>query len=924
MHRDTRDREADVERARRASHARAGAAAGCLALAVATPALGLPALLLPAGVLGLVAVGVASLAARAGNARVASMEGAGGHALDGREGASFSPEADAGTDEAEGLGADASAGAAGDPDEAEGTDEAGRDAEGHLAAGPAARDEDASAPEDGAAAADGEAKAAAEPVAGEDDGDGSSPSALATSGTGGFGDPEGDVVPADAGGPEGGALATQEEPAREASPFEAACERILASPDPVAEMRLVVDDVHRREIDADVDPEAEAPTVEESFLARQLDDAGLMDDSVELPELSCIRLRLTGLFYLRCAATEMTYAAKLRIVSLEAALNAAQLVHTFAERAGAEVADQLDLEGAYRIYQGFCSSICAQVPNVDGRATVRTTGAGENPNGEWAVRRALSWAIEVIRLPYRLTANYRCNLALGDVAIQVDLTPASVFPRSAYVEGLGVVPTSGEMRRKEASRYALRVGLALAACAFHTSQRVRHVWVQGVLDTPSSRTCYYHARFSRSAFSWLELDGIVDPISCYQCLGGHLHHEGGVLRPVEMGFSLDDERFCPPRRYELPNSSERVLPERYARALGATRVSDLAIDEEGLRSQVADDVVRGLGSSTAANVRMMLDLAKRADDDSVSRAARRTARRLIDGSLSDDDGLAVREEFVHGDDLSRAVERANGLAGDQRFPAMVETLEGALAPIEEKGDFEDGADTVFRYFGSYVDRTFYNRLHGDDGRELRLVPRSYVEALIMLSGALLVQGEPERATRWARRAAEVAPMSPRACFVLSSSLMAQGATEEATGLLCRFLEEAHDATSAAMAYYQLAHIEWAQHHLLAAQACYLRILGIVRQPVPLVATELAYLASLLGEGDEVDADPERVSALLEAYGIPVAPTERMERIFAEGLSASFDAELFPVAKSFIDVLASETGDDVIMGIMRSVEGEPDQ
>ena len=111
MHRDTRDREADVERARRASHARAGAAAGCLALAVATPALGLPALLLPAGVLGLVAVGVASLAARAGNARVASMEGAGGHALDGREGASFSPEADAGTDDAEGLGADASAGA---------------------------------------------------------------------------------------------------------------------------------------------------------------------------------------------------------------------------------------------------------------------------------------------------------------------------------------------------------------------------------------------------------------------------------------------------------------------------------------------------------------------------------------------------------------------------------------------------------------------------------------------------------------------------------------------------------------------------------------------------------------------------------------------------------------------------------------------
>jgi tetratricopeptide (TPR) repeat protein len=912
MRRDTRDKGSDVERARRGARARTGLAAACLALAVATPALGLPALLMPAGVLGLVAVGVSSLAARTGapsgaEPDAASDEGAaacngGEPARDGAD-ACAEPRDDGRRDaertDADGAGdatAEAATGGAGTP---------ASDADGGQGL------EDPDADEGAAAGPDPDATVA--------------PTALAPSGAAGAGEAlDAAAEPADASGPDGGALATQGAGERDASPLEAACERILASPDPVAEMRLVVDDVHRREIDADVDPDAEPPTVEESFLARQLDDAGLMDDSVELPQLSCIRLHLTGLFYLRSAAGEMSYGAKLRIVSLEAALNAAQLVHAFSQRAGAEVEDELDLEGAYRIYQGFCSSICAQVPNVDGRATVRVAGEGENPNGEWAVRRALSWAIEVIRLPYRLTANYRCNLALGDVAIQVDLTPASVFPRSAYVDGLGVVPTSGEMRRKEASRYALRVGLALAACAFHTSQRVRHVWVQGVLDTPSSRTCYYHARFSRSAFSWLELDNIVDPISCYQCLGGHLHHEGGVLLPVEMGFSLDDERFCPPRRYELPNSSKRVLPERYARALGATRVSDLAIDEEGLRSQVADDVVRRLGSSTAANVRMMLDLAKRTGDSSVSQAARRTASRLIDGSLSDEDGLAVREEFVHGDDLSRAVERANGLAGDQRFPAMVETLEGALAPIEEKGDFADGPKVVFRNFGSYVDRAFYNRLHGGDGRELRLVPRSYVEALVMLAGALLVQGEHERATRWARRAAEVAPMSPRACFVLSSSLMAQGETEEASGLLCRFLGEAHDATSAAMAYYQLAHIEWAQQHLLAAEACYLRILGIVRQPVPLVATELAYLASLLGEGDEVEADPGRVSALLEAYGIPVAPTERMERIFAEGLSASFDAELFPVAKSFIDVLASETGDDVIMGIMRSVEGEPDQ
>lgn len=697
-------------------------------------------------------------------------------------------------------------------------------------------------------------------------------------------------------------------------------QRLLESSDPLAELRLAVADIHERELDADIDPsETEPPAPVETYLARRLDEAGLTKNDLDMPAVRVVSPRRTHLFYLRTNGS-MTYAAKLRVLAIEAALNA----YAFANRYF-KSPSKATLEQVYQLCQGLTSSVCAQIPNI----TMELPREGQplsDPDGEWMVREVLGQALETVQTPYRLTATYRANVACGDVAIQVDVTPASVFPGTAWVDdNTGIVPTTSDMRRQEASRYALRMGIMLAACAFHSSQRVRHVWVQGVLDTPNSHACYYHARIDRSAFRWIEMDHIVDPISCLLCLGGTLRHENGILQPIEEGFSLDDQRFCPPRRFEPVALSTRTLDPRYAYALGTSHVSDLAISDTDERQAVADSVVRNLTDSTEHNVRMIFDLAAQTPDASVKSAAQRTATKLIDGTLSDDDALAIHEEFVSGDPLTRATEKGMELLEHKDFKGAASVFEGALAPIDAGKDYQDTSSVAYRAFDSYVDRAIYNRLHLGDSRTVRLVPHAYLEAHMALAISLLAQGDLQGALKHAERGHEIAPVSGWATLNLVTCLVTLNREDDAVKQLDDLLKVAHDPQSIGLAYYQMAHLQWSRGNLLAARACFERIPTSMSQSMPTLGREFSALLSENGGEEATEPLSDEASRkILADHGIPVAPSERIAHYFYEGMAASFDAEVFPVAKNFVEQLGQLSGDDVVMDVIRSVEGEPDR
>lgn len=720
--------------------------------------------------------------------------------------------------------------------------------------------------------------------------------------------------------------ARTDEPASDEAPdagtaaYIALRQRLLKSSDPLAELRLVVANIHERELDADIDPsEAEPPAPVETYLARRLDEAGLTKDDLEMPAVRVVSPRRTHLFYLRTTGN-MTYAAKLRVLAIEAALNA----YAFANRYF-KSPSKATLEQVYQLCQGLTSSVCAQIPNI----TMELPREGQplsDPDGEWMVREVLGQALETVQTPYRLTATYRANVACGDVAIQVDVTPASVFPGTAWVDdNLGIVPTTSDMRRQEASRYALRMGIMLAACAFHASQRVRHVWVQGVLDTPNSHACYYHARIDRSAFRWIEMDHIVNPISCLLCLGGTLRHENGILQPIEEGFSLDDQRFCPPRRFEPVALSTRTLEPRYAYALGTSHVSDLAISDVDERQAVADSVVRNLTDSTEHNVHMIFDLAAQTPDASVKSAAQRTATKLIDGTLSDDDALAIHEEFVSGDPLTRATEKGMELLEHKDFKGAASVFEGALAPIDAGKDYQDTSSVAYRAFDSYVDRAIYNRLHLGDSRTVKLVPHAYLEAHMALAISLLAQGDLQGALKHAERGHEIAPVSGWGTLNLVTCLITLDREDDAVKQLDDLLKVAHDPQSIGLAYYQMGHLQWSRGNLLAARACFERIPMSMGEAMPTLGREFSTLLSENG-GEEVTEplSDDASRKILTEHGIPVAPSERIAHYFYEGMAASFDAEVFPVAKNFVEQLGQFSGDDVVMDVIHSVEGEPDR
>ncbi|MBP3885038.1 MAG: tetratricopeptide repeat protein [Olsenella sp.] len=699
--------------------------------------------------------------------------------------------------------------------------------------------------------------------------------------------------------------------------------RLLSSGDPIAELKLFVGDIRTRQAetldDSMQDAVSPAPSQLEIYCARMLEEAGLFDKSVELPRLRVVRPAPSNMLYLQMLDKQTTYLSKVRVIKLEAALNAMRFASTYFD----DLSEVTEVQ-AYKLSQDIMASICAQSPNI---GVPLESEEDEDPDGEWAVRRKISSALESLQLPYRLDWSLRANVKDGNVSLKIDLTPAKSFPSSTYVEGIGIVQTSREMRRKAASAYAQRVAILVAAVAFRASEKIKHVWVAGTLDTARRHWCYLSIDFDRWRFSKLDLAHIDDLPKVMRSFVPTMRLEDGILRPIEQTFSPEEARFCPPERYEAVSLSSRRLADAHAKALGTGHVAGLAIEEADKRGLVATNIMLNLvppteANATERNVRTILALAGDDPDPSVRSAAERTVRRMVEGTI-DDDALSIGEEFVSGDTLTRGVRRAKELLSKKDLVAATEALEEVLEPIDGAGLYADSATVEYRFFNNYVDRALYNRLLAHRERSLALVPDSYFEGHLLLSTAYMATGRHEKALREAKRLLELAPMDRHANLHTVRCLEVLGRMDEARDLLCNYLSIAHDPNSLGAAYYRMAFFQWEAGNLLAAQACYQCALRFTPGATGVIGLELATLALQNPSTIERELSPDQVVNVLKDAGIPVAPTDEVATTFMECARASLDAEIFPVAQNFAGVLASFTADDVIGGIVRSLEDAPD-
>lgn len=760
-------------------------------------------------------------------------------------------------------------------------------------------------------------------------------------------------------------------PAPELLDMDELAHTLLHADDAIAELKHLVGNIRTKEAHA-ADGEGTAPDAVSSYLARGLDEAGLFAADADLPGVTVIRPSRSKTFYLRVDEAQVAWPDMVRVLAIEGALNRTLFAweHLSAEAEDAEAAldaqalalkaprdgqaDGTDsaaipagtadtaipaetealagtpddagdapftgtptIEDCYRFNQALISSIAAQV----GTDPIPHASMGDIM-GEWGVRQSISAGIETFRLPLRLVANFRVNLMGGDAAIVTKFVPAGAQPASVWSEELGrIVPTSHQMREMEATSYALRCILLLASHAFRCSRRLCHVFVAVVLDTPTRHACLLTGDVAREALRELDLARSFDAVAACRQLGLTFKLQDGALTEVEQGFSLDDERFCPSTRYATVDLSSRLLPRFEANLLGATRVSDLAINENAHRSEVARELFRELTPSTEKNVREILGLTSRDSDPSVVDAGRRTARALIDGSLSDDDAYGMEDEFVDGDELTRACQRASQLLERNSAHEAVGVLTDALAPIDALDTYTDTDTVVWREFTSYVARTLYNRLLAKPGVTVRLVPDAYFGAQLLMATTLMLDGKTEAALGFARRAQDLNPLDMSGTLRATRCLEILGRQDEAARELRHYLAYAFDPQGIGTCYYRLAFMEWHLGNLDVADACYQKAVVSRASCSGAAMLELQTMRAMTATKG---VEPKQVEKVLEEADVPLAPTEKVVGVLVEAAQAATDAEVFPVARSFATLLGALSGDDVMHGVVNSLEREPDR
>lgn len=763
----------------------------------------------------------------------------------------------------------------------------------------------------------------------------------------------------------------------------------------------------------------------ELVLAMQLVEAGIFSDEANLDDVRVVIPPASGLFYLQQQKPSSDLLQRIQIEKIETALNLFLLfTKYYPEKTYYQPADVLNFQ------QTYARNICAFTERISEPFYLNKNDMMQEHtvDTEWNVRQSLAYVIETLQLPYRLRADFRCNVKDGNVAIEffathedalpylttmgsVDADPAcetsagtagtagvagvasvagtptadnsqyaeydyrKIFPHiplaksfrqhptlhivqspfirkhtdderaddnstfhlrvldamlvslvttesvhdilhNAYINIIDkqlariakkpsrydtpeerqraallaireddmaydesyLIPAGKAVRRKDASAYTLRVALLLASFAFRASTRIQHVWVQAVRESTTRKDYVLSVDFDRARMANIDLHHTENLQAIYHRFVPAMRYEDAVLRPILPLCNIEDQRFCPARRYTSIQDNTTKLRAAAARALGSKYASGLTISQNERAMYIGQELLGKLYSaatSTCAyehNVRELFACAKKYNDPLIDEAARRCAAKLVHQELACEPATIVNE-FVGGGALNTACKKAVKACNRRRYDAVIDLLEPIIDTIDVNETYVSDEQVSWQYFANYVDRARYNvecdaerawRAHVakyagvqaagtagaqavGDGRTridkrtskfpartglvsnvrnvrhnktVMLVPDALFEARMCLSVAYGEKQQLNKAIVQAQRLVDIAPVDTRARMVLINSLVHAKKVDEAQTQICQLMQLAHENESLAFAYYNMAHIQAYKHHQLAAKACY--------------------------------------------------------------------------------------------------------
>ena len=648
--------------------------------------------------------------------------------------------------------------------------------------------------------------------------------------------------------------------------------------------------------------------LDKHHLASMLEAAGVMNWR-EAPACEGGRLTRNNHFWIRLSTDDLTNTQYDTLIATEAALGVNQDLPNVRQYG---VETQEAKQAASRLMSDMCDQHIerAQLTEEGLRVCYHDKGA-DDLSGEWVVRSSICNAAECLRTPFRVVFDLRSNVADGVAVISLEIPRprcmAIFTPDTTAQQGL-------------ARAYAFRLSYLLAAHALEASDKLSHVIVN----------CHEHG----SEETLLSLDVSQDILNALHKVAASSTIESGFptderirasfagswFKPVEPFLALDDPAATPQAARIFPELDLRPAPESIVRTCHAKRICDLGINENAARVAAWNALRDKLGTSTEKAVSALKEARDAADDITVAEACNRTMQALVEGNADLDDSHALAELFINGSALDRAVARAIDLLDDSNGhedpETAVKVLETALAPIEDMGGYLDDETHVYRYFGSVSERIHHNSVIDEGGREIRLVPDAYFNAHSNASIALGMLGRNEEALAHADVCLRLAPTSTYATMRKVRVLESESRIYEAADLIKEALRHAVTPRDAAICHYRLAYMEWKLGREDLAVACYQRSMSWDTEMASQAREELDDLLSS-NQGLERLND-EQADALLAREGIPLGCVRSDgERTLASAVACMDNEALFS-ARPLMAVLFGMNGDDVVMGVYRSL------
>ena len=687
---------------------------------------------------------------------------------------------------------------------------------------------------------------------------------------------------------------------------------------------------------AAVDPAMQPPSLA-LLLASWLDDAHAEDvlSSAQAGKTGMLPIRLirakrySDTYYIGRGDTDSKVSDE-QIWAIESAINRFALI---ARRCG-EHAATASLDECGRIDAELIDGIAAQAP--DPAHSADEHAPAPNKAGEWEVRQAIGRAIESFQLPMRFQADYRIDLREGRTAFEVVAPSAHLMPSRAYSPERGVWSDQNpDDRARRALRYAQQAGVMLACAAFGATSAMREVVVFArPLESPSAAdeteraSTFYRVTFTRDVLcaGMRSGEATVDVPLIFEKAAARYGEASGE-------FALDEEVSTSTRklRESLPETGEFQLGAREKKAFAADTLRDVRIRADAQVRSVGERLSEVLvhTESTTEAIRAVQAEQNAADDPRVFDACTRLMTALIEDSVDAKDQNALVSFFIGEDPYLQALTQAQAVAQSDPHEAAA-ILRRVIAEVEASKRFADNSEAVHRMFDSYASRIIYNHErqgsapwrrglafpHPDEGKRVELLPSSlamcYLESVRLLEESF---DHAEEAVRIGQRCIQVAPTYSPAYRQTARAYMLMGDNVSSSRMLKRCLEAAVQPNEIALAYYQLAYVEWRAGRPEAGIACYTKSM----------TTSPAYLAQctiemhqLMEETGQPAIGPEEVDAALAAAGIPIAPSDALLDVLDDAMRTAIDDNMFEMGQALLALHLAYRPDDALVDVHRSL------